>query len=303
MCNVFSGLVVTKKGKDWGKVIFDSGAHHEKDRMKYAKEYGDELLAWESTEPYSLEDFKITHTLNVSKEESDLLLDCVRRWAKTQDKDKLLRSMITVLDSSGNPADYEVIDEIIKTGDRCNIACDFKTHVVQGNYCTATQGDDCTAIQGYRSTATQGDWSTAIQGDWSTATQEDKSTTTQGDKSTVIQRSYSTATQGDWSTAIQRSHCTATQGDWSTVTQGSYSTATQGDDSTVKQGDSSTCITYGNVTYVILHGKNVVLRQIYPNGDEMVSKIIFLDELLKKYEKGTKLKIVGGEVVEEVKDV
>ena len=77
MCNVFSGLIVTKKGKEWGKVLFLTGLHHEKDRKKIKKKYGDEVLAWESKKEYSLKDgFKFTHTLNVSK-----VMELIEAWA------------------------------------------------------------------------------------------------------------------------------------------------------------------------------------------------------------------------------
>jgi hypothetical protein len=164
MCNVFSGLVVTKKGKNWGKVLFDSGVHHEKDRKKFRKKYGDNVLAWESNVEYSLKDgFKFTHTLNVDEKQRKELMKLVQAWAKKQKKEKLLRQMVTVVKDNRPTDEYEIVDNMIKTGDKTTISADFKTHIIQGDKSTATQGDE--------SAATQGDWSTAIYGDGSIITQ------------------------------------------------------------------------------------------------------------------------------------
>ena len=169
MCNVFSGLIVTQKGKDWGKVLFTTGVHHEKDREIHKKKYGDNMLAWESKKPYSLKDgFIFTHTLNVNIKEQIELLKLVEIWAKNQEPENLLRQMITVIKDNKPTEDYVIFENMIKTEDNTNIISDFTTYITQGNGSTATQGDGSTARQGNESTVTQGDGSTATQGDRST---------------------------------------------------------------------------------------------------------------------------------------
>lgn len=226
MCNVFSGLIVTKKGKDWGKALFLSGVHHEKDREKVAKKYGDEVIAWESVNSYSLDSFKFTHTFKISEKEQKELLKLVNSWAKKQDKEKLLRSMITVTKDNKKTEDYKVLDNMIKLGDDMSLVCDFSANIEAGNGSTQTAGDGSTQTAGYGSTQTAGYWSTQKAG---------------------------------------------------------YG-------STQKAGGWSTCIIYGEESYVVLDGKNVVLRQIY--GDK--SYILEINKLFKKYKKGDKIRIVKG---------
>jgi len=187
MCNIFSGLIVTKKGKDWGKVLFLSGVHHEKDRKKVQAKYGDETLAWESKEEYSLTSgFNFTHAVNVSAAEQKELLKLVEAWAKKQDKDKLLRSMITVTKDNKPTDDYQLTDNIIKVGDGYSLVADFAIHAAGGDWSTLTGGDRSTLTGDYGSTLTGGDRSTLTGGDWSTLTGGDRSTLTGGDGSTCI---------------------------------------------------------------------------------------------------------------------
>ena len=221
MCNVFSGLVVTEKGKDWGKVLFSSGVHHEKDRETYSQ-YGDNVLAWESKKSYSLVDgFKFTHNLNVSEKEAKALLKLVEAWAKKQDKIKLLRQMITVIENNQPTENYQITDDMIKLGNNQSILCDFTVHI--------QAGDDSTQNAG----------------------------------------TYSTQEAGNWST--QKAGYKSIQ----------------------KAGDDSTCVIYGDTSYVVLDGKNVLLTQI--SSDKRY--ILELDSLFKKYKVGDKLKIVKGKVI------
>ncbi len=224
MCNIFSGHIIAQKDhKDWGKVIFLSGIHHEKDREKIYKKYKDNnirLVAWESKEPYSLDEFKFTHAVNVSVKEQKEFMKLLKQWAKKQSSDKLLRSMITVLKDNKKTEDYKVINEMIKTGNGYTISCDFSVNVVSGKKSTQTAGDE------------------------------------------------STQTAGSWSTQTA--------------------------------GDGSTCIIYGDTSYVILEGKNVLLTQIYSRNGKSIRKKLNLDDLFKKYKKGDKIKIVKGKAVEKV---
>ncbi len=79
MCNIFSGHIVTEKGKDWGKVIVITGIHHEEDRKnKRVSKYEENLLAWETKEPGSLESgVKITHSCgnDISEKEKQALVE------------------------------------------------------------------------------------------------------------------------------------------------------------------------------------------------------------------------------------
>ena len=192
MCNVFSGLIVTKKGKDWGKVLFLSGVHHEKDREKVKKKYGDNILAWESITPYSLDKFKFTHELNILAKEQKELMSLVNKWAKKRDKEKLLRSMITVTKDNKPTEDYKIMDNMIKIGDSMSLVCDFSVNVEAGRgstqkageVSTQTAGRYSTQTAGWGSTQTAGRGSTQTAGRYSTQTAESNSTQTAGDDST-----------------------------------------------------------------------------------------------------------------------
>ena len=229
MCNVFSGLIVTKKGKDWGKVLFLSGVHHEKDREKVKKKYGDNILAWESITPYSLDKFKFTHELNILAKEQKELMSLVNKWAKKRDKEKLLRSMITVTKDNKPTEDYKIMDNMIKIGDSMSLVCDFSVNVEAGRGSTQKAGEV------------------------------------------------------------------------STQTAGRYSTQTAGWGSTQTAGDGSNCIIYGDTSFIVLDGKNVLLTQIFFKGNKYIRKNLELDTLFKKYKKGDKIKVVKGEAVEKVK--
>ena len=261
MCNVFSGLIVTKKGKDWGKVLFLSGVHHEKDREKVKKKYGDNILAWESITPYSLDKFKFTHELNILAKEQKELMSLVNKWAKKRDKEKLLRSMITVTKDNKPTEDYKIMDNMIKIGDSMSLVCDFSVNVEAGR----------------GSTQKAGEVSTQTAGRYSTQTAESNSTQTAGDDSTQ------------------------TAGEDSTQRAGRYSTQRAGGDSTQTAGGDSNCIIYGDTSFIVLDGKNVLLTQIFYEGNKYIRKNLELDTLFKKYKKGDKIKVVKGEAVEKVK--
>jgi hypothetical protein len=54
------------------------------------------------------------------------------------------------------------------------------------------------------------------------------------------------------------------------------------------------CIIYGNTSYIVLDGKNVLLTQIWYENNKCNRAIIKVDTLFKKYKKGDKIKIVKG---------
>jgi len=263
MCNVFSGLIVTEKGKDWGKVLFLSGVHHEKDREKVMKKYGDNVIAWESVTPYSLENLKFTHKINVTKNEQIELLKLLCVWAKNQDANKLLRSMMTVLKNNKPTDDYKIFDNIINVGDNMSVVCDFTANIISGNNSTQTAG--------YSSTQTAGDHSTLNAGDYSTQNAGNRSTQNAGD--------YSTQNAGDNSTQ----------------NAGYSSTQNAGYSSTQTAGDNSTLIIHGDISYIILNGSKVLLIQIYYESNGYIRKIVNVDDLFEKYKVGDKIKIVKGE--------
>ena len=265
MCNVFSGLIVTKKGKDWGKVLFLSGVHHEKDRQKIEDKYGDEVLAWESVRSYNLTNFKFTHELNVSEKEQDELMKLIKKWAKKQNKEKLLRSMITVIKDNKPTEDYLVQENMIKVGCGMSLVCDFMVNVEGGDYCNLTGGDYCTL------------------------TGRDYCNLTGEDVCTLTGRNYCNLKGG------YRCNLTGEYG--SNLTGGYESTLTGGDRSNLTCGDGSTCIIYGETVYIVLDGKDVILRQIYWKYGSRISKIIDINKLFEEYKKGDKIEIVKGKVV------
>jgi len=277
MCNIFSGLIVTKKGKDWGKVLFLSGLHHEKDREQVQAKYGDETLAWESKEEYSLTSgFNFTHTVNVSAAEQKELLKLVEAWAKKQDKDKLLRSMITVTKDNKPTDDYQIMDNIIKVGDGYSLVADFAIHATGGHWSTLAGGHWSTLAGGYGSTLAGGYGSNLAGGDMSTLKGGDRSTLTGGHRSTL---------RGGY---------------WSTLAGGEGSTLVGGHGSTLAGGDRSTCIVYGKYAYIVLHSRYVLLTMVWLDCGGQKHAVIDVDELFKKYKKGDKIEIVKGKVVRKV---
>ena len=96
MCNLFSGHIVTdKESKDWGKVLFVTGVHHEKDREDpRVSKYGSNLLAWETKSKGTFNDgVEITHDCgqNLSNKEKNTLLELVAEWGKKQKRSNLVR--------------------------------------------------------------------------------------------------------------------------------------------------------------------------------------------------------------------
>ena len=94
MCNIFSGHIVTdKSSKDWGKVLFVSGIHHEKDRLApRVSKYEPHLLAWETKFPADFSTVKATHTCGqqLPAEDKNTLLDLVKQWGQSQKLSHLL---------------------------------------------------------------------------------------------------------------------------------------------------------------------------------------------------------------------
>ena len=93
MCNIFSGHIGYKKGKEWGKIYYLSGVHHEEDRKKISHE---QLLAWESKKECSLKNgFNIVHDCggNVSIKEKRKLITLLNNWSKKQKVQPMLQGI------------------------------------------------------------------------------------------------------------------------------------------------------------------------------------------------------------------
>jgi hypothetical protein len=152
MCNIFSGHIMTEKGKDWGKVIFLSGIHHEKDREQIKTE---KIIAWESIKPCSLDEFKFSHDCgqNLTAKEKDSLMECLKNWAKEQTTEKLLSGMITVTKDNLKTEDYLIQENQIKTRDNTSIICDFTANMFSGSNSTQTAGSNSTQKAGWNSTS------------------------------------------------------------------------------------------------------------------------------------------------------
>ena len=86
MCDLFSGHVVTEKGKNWGKVLVITGVHHEKDREdKSVKKYDTNLIAWETEEKANVNSgVKFTHDCGqgISGKEKEELKKIVDKYIK-----------------------------------------------------------------------------------------------------------------------------------------------------------------------------------------------------------------------------
>ena len=97
MCNIFSGHIVTDKDSpDWGKVLFVTGVHHEKDREHPSvSKYAGKIAAWESVDTGSFASgVKFTHDCgqDISAVDKQALLDLVNEWGKAQERVDLISS-------------------------------------------------------------------------------------------------------------------------------------------------------------------------------------------------------------------
>ena len=239
MCNIFSGHIISDKShKDWGKIIFLSGIHHEKDREIIYKEYGQiKLVAWESVKESSLtEGFKITHSEgDLTEIEKKELLLLVEDWAKNKDAESLVKQkFITAKDN-----DYSfslACKSMIDTRDGAVLIAPELNEFKQaaGPNSTQVAGDGSTQEAGYNSTQKAGNNSTQEAGYNSTQKAGNNSTQTAGYNSTQ--------TAGDDSTQKAGYNSTQTAGPNSTQTAGPSSTQTAGDDSTQEAGYNSTQI-------------------------------------------------------------
>ena len=86
MCQLFSGHVVTEKGKNWGKILVVTGIHHDKDREHSSvKKFGENLSAWETIEKADINSgVKFVHSCGkkISKDEESALIEIVNAWIK-----------------------------------------------------------------------------------------------------------------------------------------------------------------------------------------------------------------------------
>ena len=247
MCNIFSGHIISDKShKDWGKIIFLSGTHHEEDREIIYKEYGQiKLVAWESVKEFSLAaGFKITHSEgDLTEIEKKELLLLIEDWAKNKDAELLVKQkFITAKDN-----DYSfslACKSMLDTRDGAVlIAPELHGFKQEAGYnSTQTAGDNST--QTARSNSTQKAGYNSTQEAWynSTQTAGDNSTQTAGNNSTQTARYNSTQKAGSDST--QKAGSNSTQEAWSDSTQkaGDNSTQKAGNNSTQEAGDNSTQI-------------------------------------------------------------
>ncbi len=91
MCNIFSGHIVTDDDKNWGKVLFHTGIHHEEDRGIIGNKYT-KLVAWETVTPLDISNIKITHDcgqLIKTKVKKELVL-LIESWLKERGSKKLI---------------------------------------------------------------------------------------------------------------------------------------------------------------------------------------------------------------------
>lgn len=145
------------------------------------------------------------------------------------------------------------------------------------NYCIKAVGDNSILKAEDDSILKAGNGSTLKAGDINTLQVGDFSAIIAGHNSTLKAGFYSTLKAGDYSS----------------LRAGNYSTLEAGYGSVLEAGDDSTEIVHGNIFYIILKGKNVLTRQI--NHD---NKFFLIDhnELLKKYKKGTELRVENGKI-------
>jgi hypothetical protein len=93
MCNIFSIHICFEKGKNWGKIFYISGVHHEKDREKIKTE---KLLALETIKTADMTGgWKITHLCGqkISKKEEWALLQIAYEWGLSQNTQELLEKI------------------------------------------------------------------------------------------------------------------------------------------------------------------------------------------------------------------
>ena len=269
MCNIFSGHIISDKShKDWGKIIFLSGTHHEEDREIIYKEYGQiKLVAWESVKEFSLAaGFKITHSEgDLTEIEKKELLLLIEDWAKNKDAELLVKQkFITAKDN-----DYSfslACKSMLDTRDGAVLIAPelhgFKQEA--GSNSTQTAGDNSTQKArsnstqtarsnstqkaGYNSTQEAGYNSTQEAGYNSTQTAGNNSTQEAGSDSTQTARYISTQKAGSDSTQKAGSNSTQTAGYNSTQTAGDNSTQTAGYNSTQEAGSNSTQEAWYNST-------------------------------------------------------
>jgi len=183
MCNIFSGHIISDKDhKDWGKIIFLSGIHHEKDREIIYKEYGQiKLTAWESNEEFKLDKgFKITHSEgDLTELEKTELLKLVQDWAKDKNPEDLVRQKFITSKDNEYSFSLEHKSMIDKRDGAVLISPElngFKQEAWNnstqkaGYDSTQTAGDNSTQTAWYNSTQTAGYNSIQKAGDNSTQT-------------------------------------------------------------------------------------------------------------------------------------
>ena len=174
MCEIFSGHIICDKGdKNWGKVIYKGGIHHEKDREEIYTEYGQiKLAAWTTKKLNTFSKGVQIETCegDLSEKEKSTLVQLIENWAKQQNEKELFLKLVSIT-QKGKPLardkftldlpngifatqendlviDFSEVKEFtFKTGDYCIVktgrSCTFKT----GSSCTFDTGKECVYIR------------------------------------------------------------------------------------------------------------------------------------------------------------
>lgn len=163
MCEVFSGhIVIDKEHKDFGKVLYLSGIHHEKDREELLKKYGSKvrLAAWETKTYATFADgVELTHTQgDITETERVEYIKLIKAWAKKQDEVELFLGLFSIT-QDGKPLardkfSVDLKGRVVSTKeDRVTIdAGEIKYFTwISGNHSTQTAGDNSTIIAGHDS--------------------------------------------------------------------------------------------------------------------------------------------------------
>ena len=184
MCEIFSGHIITdKEHKDWGKVIYLSGIHHEKDREKIHKEYGKDikLAAWQTKKYASFKNrFEITTSVgDIAEKEKKELLSLLDKWKDSQNAEELflklvsitqggvplardkftldLENLIIATEENNLVFDFsEVKGFTFNTGPGCTFKTGYDCTFNTGSGCTFKTGYDCTFNTGYDCTFNTG---------------------------------------------------------------------------------------------------------------------------------------------------
>ena len=142
--------------KDFGKILFISGIHHEKDREVIYRDYKShdiKLVEWESKNPCSLKDgFVFTNSEHLlSAKEKQVYKGLLEKWAGEQDVNQLFSRLVSITQNGVVlSADKYTLDLSAKTfsTDESSLVIDFSDisgfTFTTGDGCTFKTGSNCT---------------------------------------------------------------------------------------------------------------------------------------------------------------